>query len=283
MITRKNYLKKIEGVDLSKLDKKLRASKSYFDAITNNGTSWKEIDENPANEQLISEYFKALDIALKKVNPIDIEDVEFDSKIRSVSSIKRTDPIILELRFLRRYINLDGKRKTKRQIKLFLSALQRAIVGRQIRKSSQYANDIMTLQDDLINLLESYKNRKEMRISILKEKEAHILNLLGRKAEPKAIKLLKEFVQLQGQTLAKNEIRQIHNKIGRFLNRKKKQSGSLRDSLSKKLLEITAYLMELYKSKNASRKIEIDNKSLAGIHGLTDEISNTEKKKVYLM
>lgn len=289
MITRGNYLKKIKGIDLSKLDRKLKASKAYFDEITNNGTSWAEIENNPANEQLLEAYFKALEIALNKIIPQEKNTEVFDTKMRSVSSIKRTDPIVLELRFLRRYINLDGKTKKKRQIKLFLAALQRSIVSRQIRKTSIYADDIITLQDDLINLLESFKSRTKMRISISSEKENHILDLLGRQSEPEGIKLLKEFVKLQGKTISKKEIRRIHNKIGRYLNRKKEAVGSLRDSLSKKLLETTAYLIELYKGKAANRKIEIDNKTLNGIHDLTGiedlheiNIEEPEKKKVYL-
>ncbi len=272
MITRENYLKKIEALDLSKIGQKLDASKAYFDAITKDGTDWTELDNSPTLQALFEQYLKALNVALKKqnlaANEQDENDDDFSEPMRSVSSIKRTDPVILELRYLRRYINLDGRKKTKRQIKLFLSAVQRSIVSRQIRKSSQYAADIMTLQNDLIEMLERFKTRKEMSISIDRDKEQHILNLLGRKAEPKAYKLLKEFVNLQGTTLEKDELRLMHNKIGRYLNRRKFNGGSIRDAVSQRLLEVTAYLKELYNSRATKRKVDIDNKTLQGIEGL---------------
>lgn len=277
MITRKNYLKRIAGVDLSKLDKKLLASKRYFDDITDGGTSWDEVDGAPIVESLIEKYFEALDIALSKLDPKYKIETERGIKTRSISSIKRTDPIILELRYLRRYINLDGKVKTKRQIGLFLKALQSSIISKQIRKSSQYAKHIEILQNDLIDLLESFGSKKSKRVTIDQAREMEILNLFGWEAESTAIKLLKRFVKLQGKTLDKAQIKKEHNKIARYLNRVKRVKGAsgLRDKLSKKLLETTVYLKELFNGRVNRRVIAIDTKTLNGIQEVY------EKKKTY--
>src|SRR5207244_2837416 len=43
-----------------------------------------------------------------------------------------------ELRFIKRYINLNGKIKTKDDILRFINSLQKAILEKRIRKTSSY-------------------------------------------------------------------------------------------------------------------------------------------------
>ena len=55
-----------------------------------------------------------------------------------------------EVRFIRRYINLNGKVKTKDDILRFINALQKSILERRIRKSSVFAGEIEKIQKDLV-------------------------------------------------------------------------------------------------------------------------------------
>lgn len=62
-----------------------------------------------------------------------------------------------ELRFIKRFVNLNGKTKTKDELLRFINSLQKAILEKRIRKTSSSAEQIQFIQDKLI---EVYNNMK---------------------------------------------------------------------------------------------------------------------------
>ena len=54
-----------------------------------------------------------------------------------------------EIRFIRRFLWLDGKQRSKESIKRLLFSLQKAMVERRIRKNSPYADEIQKIHDQL--------------------------------------------------------------------------------------------------------------------------------------
>ncbi len=70
-----------------------------------------------------------------------------------------------EIRFIKRYINLDDKVKTKDEILRFINALQKSILEKRIRKSSPYAGDIEKIQKDLVNTYNKMRGRATFVIS----------------------------------------------------------------------------------------------------------------------
>jgi hypothetical protein len=63
---------------------------------------------------------------------------------------KMIESIEPEIRFIKRYISLKGKTKTKEEIYNFLLALQKSILKKEIRKTSRYAEEINNIQKQLI-------------------------------------------------------------------------------------------------------------------------------------
>ncbi|GHT78429.1 hypothetical protein FACS189464_1860 [Bacteroidia bacterium] len=55
-----------------------------------------------------------------------------------------------ELEFIKKFVNLDGKVKTKTQVYSLVKSLQRAIVEKRIRKTSQHADSIKYIQNFLV-------------------------------------------------------------------------------------------------------------------------------------
>ncbi len=76
----------------------------------------------------------------------------------------------LEIRFINRFCNLHGRMKTRRQIKLFVNALQKAISSKEINRSSTYSSEIMEIQDDLIKLYRSFSSNPVIKVQIGKKK-----------------------------------------------------------------------------------------------------------------
>jgi hypothetical protein len=61
-----------------------------------------------------------------------------------------------DVQFIRRYTLMDGKVKTQAQVLTLIHSLQKAILERRIRKTSPYAAEIKTMQEQLIKLYEKW-------------------------------------------------------------------------------------------------------------------------------
>jgi hypothetical protein len=91
----------------------------------------------------------------------DRDDDDFDD----ADGVHYSERLPDEIRFIRRYINLDDKVKTKDEILRFINALQKAILEKRIRKSSPYAGDIEKIQKDLVSTYNKMKGRITFAIS----------------------------------------------------------------------------------------------------------------------
>ncbi|MBK6834072.1 MAG: hypothetical protein IPG89_07280 [Bacteroidetes bacterium] len=88
----------------------------------------------------------------------------------STNTPKRTDPneverIIEEVKFIKRFVLLQNKQKTKQQILNFINQLQKAIVEKRIRKVSPYAKYIDFVQDNLIKFYDSMAKTGTMQMT----------------------------------------------------------------------------------------------------------------------
>ncbi len=195
---------------------------------------------------------------------------------RSNSLVKpeKVETFSLEFRFLRRYLNLDQNAKTKRQIRLFLNALQRAMIEKKIRKTSKYATEILRLQKDLIALLNSFKHNDIMRVSISKRKRNQISKILGREQEIPSVRYIREYISLQGRPIPTQKAKALHNKIARKVN-----SGiiSFRDKYSTQIKVILKNLRELVDDNPVGGELVVLPKALNGVDCLPTSESPNKK------
>lgn len=176
---------------------------------------------------------------------------------------KKVESIAPELKFLRRYLNLNGQAKTRRQIRLFINQLQRAIVEKQIRKTSKYAEDIMTLQKDLIHLMGSFKNNDIMQVLISKRKQNKIREIISRQEEIPAIKYIRQYIALQGRPISRKKAKALHNKIARKVN-----TGviSLKDKYANQIQDILKHLKQLVEDNFIGGELKVPTRPLNGPH-----------------
>lgn len=107
------------------------------------------------------------------------ETMKKTEELNGTSQPKRRQGKSLEHRIIKRFINLNGKLKSGREIKLFLSYVQRAIKKKQITKQSRHAEHIAKIQTLLITLFGTYDsdkqiNRVKLKASLLKPLSAAI-------------------------------------------------------------------------------------------------------------
>ena len=112
-------------------------------------------------------------------------------------SLKTRELIPEEIRFLRRYVAMHGKVKTRIAVVRLLSSLQKAMLEKRIRKTSPYAKEIMQMQDQLIKAADRMREAAEMNIT--KANLAHYQEITSSQRIRDSIALLKRFVTIQGR------------------------------------------------------------------------------------
>jgi hypothetical protein len=165
MITKNNYYEIIKTVNLSNAPEVLRKGAEYVDRATRNGTNW-DAYKNSAIKDVIDTYFEKLGAFVKKQNPsknaqpkVQKEQIKHEPKQRQEHKplpVKASDDRKLvehfpeEFKFIRRFVNMDGKTKDKKQMLNFINALQRSITEKRMSKTSPYKKQIDFIQNSLI-------------------------------------------------------------------------------------------------------------------------------------
>lgn len=108
-----------------------------------------------------------------------------------------------EIQFIRRFVNLDGKTKTPDQIRTFINALQRAMVNRQVRKSSPYAKEILFIQEKLIELHSKIKDESAAAIDLAGKKFDRLRVLAGKQVTRPSVLLIRRYVAMHGRQVDK--------------------------------------------------------------------------------
>lgn len=167
-----------------------------------------------------------------------------------------------EIRFIRRYINLDDKVKTKDEILRFINALQKAILEKRIRKSSPYAADIEKIQKDLVNTYNKMKGRVTFAISgaaVEKYREA----TAGERVYL-SVQYLNKFRNIIGKTGIKKKAAALAKLISAAIDKGKiaKQDPYYKQ-VGMALSKLTGYI----KVKSA-KTLEISQQQLNGLDGV---------------
>ncbi len=112
---------------------------------------------------------------------------------RPATSVAKLPP---DVAFIKRYINMNGKKKRKAEIIAFLKSLQKAIVEKVISKKSEHADIIMNIQDEM---LRCYKTMGyTILITIEPERYTKYKGIVDSWAVHPAVKLIKRFIALLG-------------------------------------------------------------------------------------
>src|ERR1051326_5915860 len=177
MINTDNYYSKVNTIDFSTLPEAMQKGRDYVDKVTMNGSSWTAYETSPTIKKVIDGYFQKLSEHLtektekKSSSPEQKEKTVHPKKEKKERAPKEhkahpekeeedfelVERIPEELRFMRRYLNLNGRKKTKEELLRFINGLQRAILERRIRKESPYAKHVKYMQDALLKVYNGMK------------------------------------------------------------------------------------------------------------------------------
>jgi hypothetical protein len=293
MITIDNYFNKINELDISTFPDALKKGHDFILKATRDGTSWTSYQGSETIK-------KTVDIYLTKLN----EFVKNNSKAKSKQSkkqreqeehkeiikeaIRRQDitnnatkkqepihkPTMVEripedLRFIKRFVNLNGKTKTKEDILRFINSLQKAIVEKRIRKTSPYAEQIRMIQGKLINVYNSMKTK--ITIELKPDTYEKLKELTKEEKVMPTVNFIKSYINMNGKPGMKKKADQLLKRITSIVDKKKIPSN---DPYMDELIKITKNL-ETFLDNPSMKVLTIEKNELNGLEGILDCACNS--------
>ena len=289
MITTNNYFNKIASINFNDLPDALKKGNEFVKKVTGTGSDWNTYQGSDAIKKTIDLYILKLNEFLNTATT----DKSTTAKTKSVSSllpkeqsVKKSvfsettkqvkvieQPMMVEcipeeIRFIKRFINLDGKTKLKEDILRFINALQKAIVEKKIRKTSSYADQIKFIQSNLIKIFNSMKAK--IKIELKPETFEALKKFAGVEKVLPSIGFIKQYIGLNEKPGMKQKAKLLLDHINNAYTK-----GKITDN--------DPYIVEIHELKNklksfintASQKtLAIEQSTLNGLEGVLGCASN---------
>ncbi len=306
MIKVKSYFEDTRQVDFSQLPNGLQVGHGFLLDTTEQGATWEYYDADGKIRETIDLHVAALNKYLEnqskgkpepEFRPVEQNlpntsvvrknvqrEIKTEKKQRAAprgrkkeeelkplpGKLHLTERIPEEIRFIRRFVNLDGKTKTKDEILRFINALQKAMLEKRIRKTSPYAQEILVVQEKLITLFNSM--RVKSRIKLAPETLEQLNTIATKEKVMPEILLLKKYINLNGKTGVRDKATKLANQM-RLAEKKKTitKNSAYAGALS------TAYknLVGFAKDKKI-KTLLIEKAELNGLNGLLNGLDGLE-------
>ncbi len=171
-------------------------------------------------------------------------------------SIKNVEALDEEVKFIKRFIGFHRKLKPIGTVLSFIKSLQRAIIQKQIKKTSAYAKDILTIQDKLVKVYNNRSSDNDVQIEINDKDLARYVGIAGGEAVYKSVGIIKRFIGMQGKELEAD-------KFEAFKKALNKANIDTEDPYADKVKDIVEHLKR-YKSG----KLSVSAQELNGLKGV---------------
>jgi len=220
--------------------------------------------------KLIDDFFSkvnelTVDRRSKKAEKKEVDSKQADKKDQEGNS-KKVEHISPELRFMKSFINMDGKKKDRHKIRLFINRVQRAIQERRITKKSKYAKQIMDIQEKLIAFHGRFKNDKEeLPISFNEETKNYFLKLIAEEDVLLSVKYIKSYINLQGKLIPNKKALSLFNRISKAVEKGNLSSG---DKYWKQIETILNHLESFVKKNPNEGILKVEPRTLNGLNGI---------------
>jgi len=288
MITTNNYSETTNKINFNTLPEALRKGHEFVLKASSNGTDWNAYNSSDGIK-------KTVDLFLVKLNEVVNNAAKATMKIGKQSTDKKeqvtkqnktagkqtlkpetaskqqiandSNPIFVEripdeIRFVKRFVNMDGKIKTKEEILGFINSLQKAIVEKKIRKSSAYAEQVKFIQGRLIHTYNSMK--AQIKIELKPETFDTLKKLTGEEKVLSSINFIKRYIGLNGKVGMKQKAKLLLDQINRAITK-----GNITDN--------DPYIIEIHELKKnlktfvttaGIKTLQIEQATLNGLEGV---------------
>lgn len=282
MINPENYLSKIKGVELTAMPMPLQKGHEFLMKATANATDWNTYHKSSAIRKTIQTYFDRLTEFINANNKAgkyqtknEVEPQTNGEDRQPTFKRKNTRPrkslpeqpiwverMPEELRFIKRYVNLDGKTKTKEDVLRFINSLQKAIVEKRIRKTSPYAEQIKYVQEKLIEVYNTMKGK--IKLELKPETAETLRKLTGGEKVMASIGFIKRYISMNEKPGMKEKAKQLLEQINKAIDK-----GRITDN-DPYIVEIQELKKNLkaFTSDKTLKTLEIEQATLNGLEGI---------------
>jgi hypothetical protein len=186
---------------------------------------------------------------------------------------KRDTKIPEEVRLFRRYLRLDGKKVTERQILLLYKAIEKAAVTRSITKESKWKKEIEAISRELAKTYNDKEGSFSYKIpEALKKK---IVPVVEQTDELISVKLIKSFLSF----ITKQDVKKARSLKTRIDNALKNGAIPKNDRYITKVKGISRKLANYINSKAEVALPQTEVNGLSGIAGV-EKKKSSEKFKI---
>ena len=283
MITTNNYFDKIASINFNELPDALKKGNDFVKKATGTGTDWNTYQSSDAIKKTVDLYILKLNEFLntaakgksnsaKKNNSTSLPKQQAPVKKPMQSTAKKSttvtdEPMMVEripeeIRFIKRFINLDGKTKLKEDILRFINALQKAIVEKKIRKTSSYAEQIKFIQTNLIDTFNTMKAK--IKIELKPETFEALKKFAGEEKVLASIGFIKRYIGMNEKPGMKQKAKLLLDQINNAITK-----GKMTDN--------DPYIVEIHELKKnlkhfittaAQKTLAIEQATLNGLEGV---------------
>lgn len=279
MITIDNYFNKTPELNFSQLPEALRKGHEFILKGSKNGASWTFYSSSPTIKKTVDIYLERLnEFVSKSSKPDKIQKPVQHQKEKSEESKEGKpkkskapkdvfQPMMVEkmpeeIRFIKRYINLNGKTKTKEEILRFINSLQKAIVEKRIRKTSPYAAQIKYVQEKLIDVYNTMKAK--IKLELKPETYEEFKKITGNEKVFASIGFIKRYISMNGKIGMKEKAKQMLTQINRSMDKGKIGDN---DPYITEIHELKRNLKSFITDKTI-KVLEIEQAALNGLEGI---------------
>lgn len=242
-------------------------------------------DEKPGKGRSVKMNKKAAPIKASngkvKAQPEEEGEEEIpERESRPIEQPEMVERMSEEVKFIKRFVVMQGKEKTDVQLLSFINALQKAILEKKIRKYSLYAQEIKYIQTALVNAYNKLlKVRPDRRIVTIKIND-HVFNLLKEIGNSQkallSVNYLKRYIGIQGKRLTRDKVERLQE-----LMRKAAESRKLLadDPYADRLKTVYNSLSQFLKVGKKTDTLEVHPGILNGINEALEGCDCCDEKK----
>jgi hypothetical protein len=275
-LTIKNYKEATKNIDFKKLPEAAQEAHKEFDSFADFYDEDKDIKEMLDNHFKIVEPFikdtlkkssgsksgtkKSTSSSTKKSSNTSRKGKA--TKKRTVKQAVRKPHEValmpLELKIIKRYLNMHDKRVTERQVSLLYKVIQKAATEKTIRKTSKYADEIKRIGNDLA---QTYKEMNDTcMFEVPESMRTKLKALVDSYGVTPAVALIKRFINLYGNIT----IEKAQRLLTSIKNSKRNGKVSSKDSAYDRVNQVQKHLEEYLESD----KLLVTNIQLNGLKGI---------------
>jgi len=240
---------------------------AFKDEQTTKQTEPSTKSESPAYSQTNKKSEKPLVKKAANKKPQQSDDGDSDDKGYKKPDIKgkSVELISPEVSFIKRFVLLHNKIKTKEQIVGFIRALQKAIIERKIRKTSRYAKMIEGIQSQLVSIYQ--RMGQEIKLQFSESDLNKYYKIAGAEMVMPSVRFIKAYYSLQGKEVNKHKASNLLNRIEKSINREELSSE---DKYFKYIRQIK-HSLESFLKQQGKQVLKISEAELNGLEGVLKE------------